>query len=169
MMNQLVYLGLGANIGDRESNLFTAIAALDVRDDISVNRTASIYETDPKYNLDQPKFLNCVVEIDTTLQPEVMLQVCQGIEMMLGRPSSRKKNEPRVIDIDILAYETISVELGELIIPHPDLFARKFVLVPWAEIAPNFVVQDYGKTVSDLLSLCPDASNVQKYKLEKTA
>ena len=169
MMNQLVYLGLGANIGDRESNLFTAIAALDVRDDISVNRTASIYETDPKYNLDQPKFLNCVVEIDTTLQPEVMLQVCQGIEMMLGRPSSRKKNEPRVIDIDILAYEAISVELGELIFPHPDLFTRKFVLVPWAEIAPNFVVQDYGQTVSDLLSLCPDASNVQKYKLEKTA
>jgi len=61
-MNQLVYLGLGANIGDRESNLFTAIAALDVRDDIVVNRTASIYETDPLYNTDQPKFLNSVVD-----------------------------------------------------------------------------------------------------------
>ena len=80
-----------------------------------------------------------------------------------------KKNEPRLIDIDILAYETVSVELGELIIPHPELFSRKFVLVPWAEIAPKFVVQDYGKTVSDLLSLCPDISNVKKYKLEKTA
>ena len=88
-MNQLVYLGLGANIGDRESNLFTAIAALDVRDDIAVNRTASIYETDPLYNTDQPKFLNSVVEIDTRLQPETMLQVCQAIEMMLGRPSIR--------------------------------------------------------------------------------
>tara|TARA_Y100000746_G_C15467957_1_gene435001 strand:- start:1409 stop:1915 length:507 start_codon:yes stop_codon:yes gene_type:complete len=168
-MNQLVYLGLGANVGDRESNLFTAIAALDVRDDIAVNRTASIYETDPLYNTDQPKFLNSVVEIETNLQPESMLQVCQGIEMMLGRPSNRKKNEPRLIDIDILAYETVSVELGELIIPHPGLFSRKFVLVPWAEIAPKFVVQDYGKTVSDLLSLCPDISNVKKYKLEKTA
>ena len=92
-MNQLVYLGLGANIGDRESNVFTAIAALDVRDDIAVNRTASIYETDPLYNTDQPKFLNSVVEIDTRLQPESMLQVCQGIEMMLGRPSNRKKND----------------------------------------------------------------------------
>ena len=113
-MNQLVYLGLGTNIGDRDSNLFTAIAALDVRDDISVNRTASIYESDPMYNQDQPNFLNSVVEIETSLQPEIMMQVCQGIEMMLGRPMSRKKNEPRVIDIDILAYETMSVELGEL-------------------------------------------------------
>ena len=68
-MNQLVYLGLGTNIGDRDANLFTAIAALDVRDEISVNRTASIYETDPLYNLDQPNFLNTVVEIDTTLRP----------------------------------------------------------------------------------------------------
>ena len=168
-MNQLVYLGLGTNIGDRDSNLFTAIAALDVRDDISVNRTASIYESDPMYNQDQPNFLNSVVEIETSLQPEIMMQVCQGIEMMLGRPTSRKKNEPRVIDIDILAYETMSVELGELKIPHPQLFARKFVLVPWAEIAPDFVVQDYGKSVSELLILCPDLSNIKKYKLEKTA
>ena len=84
-------------------------------------------------------------------------------------PTSRKKNEPRVIDIDILAYETMSVELGELKIPHPQLFARKFVLVPWAEIAPDFVVQDYGKSVSELLTLCPDSSNIKKYKLEKTA
>ena len=160
-MNQLVYLGLGTNIGDRDSNLFTAIAALDVRDDISVNRTASIYESDPMYNQDQPNFLNSVVEIETSLQPEIMMQVCQGIEMMLGRPTSRKKNEPRVIDIDILAYETMSVELGELKIPHPQLFARKFVLVPWAEIAPDFVVQDYGKSVSELLTLCPDLSNIK--------
>ena len=168
-MNQLVYLGLGTNIGDRDSNLFTAIAALDVRDDISVNRTASIYESDPMYNQDQPNFLNSVVEIETSLQPEIMMQVCQGIEMMLGRPTSRKKNAPRVIDIDILAYETMSVEIGELKIPHPQLFARKFVLVPWAEIAPDFVVQDYGKSVSELLPLCPDLSNIKKYKLEKTA
>ena len=168
-MNQLVYLGLGTNIGDRDSNLFTAIAALDVRDDISVNRTASIYESDPMYNQDQPNFLNSVVEIETSLQPEIMMQVCHGIEMMLGRPMTRKKNEPRVIDIDILAYETMSVELGELKIPHPQLFASRFVLVPWAEIAPDFVVQDYGKSVSELLKLCPDLSSIKKYKLEKTA
>ena len=79
-MSELIYLGIGSNIGDRETNIFSAIAALDVRDDIKVMRTASIYETDPLYNLQQPKFLNTVVELKTSLDPEIMLQVSQGIE-----------------------------------------------------------------------------------------
>ena len=113
-MSELVYLGLGSNISDRETNIFTAIAALDVRDEITVKRTASIYETDPLYETDQPSFLNTVVEIQTELEPESMLQVCQGIELMLGRPRDHDKNEPRVIDLDILAYKTKSVDLGYL-------------------------------------------------------
>ena len=168
-MPELIYLGIGSNIGDRETNIFSAIAALDVRGEIVVLRTASIYETDPIYNLDQPKFLNTVVEIKADLDPEVMLQVCQGVELMLGRPINHKKNEPRVIDIDILAYETKSIDLNHLKIPHPELIARKFVLVPWEEIAPDFMVQDFGRSVSELLDVCPDNSNVKNYKLEKTA
>jgi 2-amino-4-hydroxy-6-hydroxymethyldihydropteridine pyrophosphokinase len=100
-MSELIYLGIGSNIGDRETNIFSAIAALDVRDDIKVMRTASIYETDPLYNLQQPKFLNTVVELKTSLDPEIMLQVCQGVELMLGRSSNHKKNDPRVIDLYI--------------------------------------------------------------------
>ena len=168
-MSELIYLGIGSNIGDREINIFSAIAALDVRDDIKVMRTASIYETDPLHNLQQPKFLNTVVELKTSLDPEIMLQVCQGVELMLGRSSNHKKNDPRVIDLDILAYETKSIDLDHLKIPHPDLITRKFVLVPWNEIAPDFMVQDFGRTVSDLLKICPDTSNVMDYKLEKTA
>ena len=168
-MFELIYLGIGSNIGDRETNIFSAIAALDVRDDIAVMRTASIYESDPLYNFQQPKFLNTVVELKSTLDPEVMLQVCQGVELMLGRSTDHKKNDPRVIDLDILAYETKSIDLNHLIIPHPDLIARKFVLVPWEEIAPDFMVQDFGRTVSELLKICPDTSNVRNYKLEKTA
>ena len=168
-MTELVYLGIGSNIGDKEINIFTAIAALDVRDEIIVKRTASVYETEPMYNTDQPTFFNTVVELETTLLPESMLQVCQGIELMLGRPQNHKKNEPRVIDLDILAYETKSVDIINLKIPHPQLFARKFVLVPWAEISPDFMVQDYGRSVSELLSLCPDTSSVRNHKLEKTA
>ena len=168
-MTELVYLGIGSNIGDKEINIFTAIAALDVRDEISVKRTASIYEAEPMYKTDQPTFFNTVVELETTLLPESMLQVCQGIELMLGRPQNHKKNEPRVIDLDILAYETKSVDIINLKIPHPQLFARKFVLVPWAEISPDFMVQDYGRSVSELLSLCPDTSSVRNHKLEKTA
>ena len=156
-MFELIYLGIGSNIGDRETNIFSAIAALDVRDDIKVVRTASIYESDPLYNLEQPKFLNTVVELKSTLDPEVMLQVCQGVELMLGRSTDHKKNDPRVIDLDNLK------------IPHPDLITRKFVLVPWNEITPDFMVQDFGRTVSELLKICPDTSNVMNYKLEKTA
>ena len=168
-MSELIYLGIGSNIGDREPNIFSAIAALDVRDDIKVMRTASIYETDPLYNLQQPKFLNTVVELKTSLDPEIMLQVCQGVELMLGRSSNHKKNDPRGIDLDILAYETKSIDLDHLKIPHPDLITRKFVLVPWNEITPDFMVQDFGRTVSELLKICPDTSNVMNYKLEKTA
>ena len=168
-MFELIYLGIGSNIGDRETNIFSAIAALDVRDDIKVVRTASIYESDPLYNLQQPKFLNTVVELKSTLDPEVMLQVCQGVELMLGRSIDHKKNDPRVIDLDILAYETKSIDLDHLKIPHPDLISRKFVLVPWNEITPDFMVQDFGRTVSELLKICPDTSNVMNYKLEKTA
>ena len=168
-MFELIYLGIGSNIGDRETNIFSAIAALDVRDDIKVVRTASIYESDPLYNLQQPKFLNTVVELKSTLDPEVMLQVCQGVELMLGRSIDHKKNDPRVIDLDILDYETKSIDLDHLKIPHPDLITRKFVLVPWNEITPDFMVQDFGRTVSELLKICPDTSNVMNYKLEKTA
>jgi 2-amino-4-hydroxy-6-hydroxymethyldihydropteridine diphosphokinase len=168
-MSELVYLGLGSNIGDRETYLFSAITALDVRQDININRTASIYETDPLINQDQPFFLNTVVELSTALDPEEMLQVCKGIELMLGRPEIHEKNAPRVIDLDILAYETKMVDLSHLIIPHPGIFSRKFVLVPWAELAPEFTVQGAGKTISELLLLCPDTSNVRMHHLEKTA
>jgi 2-amino-4-hydroxy-6-hydroxymethyldihydropteridine diphosphokinase len=168
-MPELVYLGIGSNIGDRETNIFSAIAALEVRNEITVSRSASIYETDPLYNADQPKFLNTVVELKTDLDPEVLLQVCQGIELMLGRPRDHKKNEPRVIDIDILAYETKMIEMTHLNIPHPEIFARKFVLVPWVELAPEFMVQCFNRTVLKLLELCPDISNVRLHPLEKSA
>ena len=168
-MPELVYLGLGSNIGDRETNIFSAIAALEVSEEIIVSRTASIYETDPLYKADQPNFLNTVVELKTVRDPEILLQVCQGIELMLGRPREHKKNEPRVIDIDILAYETKIIEMNHLNIPHPEIFARKFVLVPWAELAPKFTVQSFGRMVLELLELCPDTSNVRLHPLEKSA
>ena len=168
-MNEIAFIGLGSNIGDRETNIFSAIAALDVRSEINVKKTASIYETEPLYNKKQPAFLNTVVEIETTISPEEMLQECKGIELMLGRKQIEKKNEPRVIDLDILAFETISIKLPDLNVPHPQLFARKFVLVPWSEINPDFIVQDFGQSISTLLKICPDTSLVNIHTLEKSA
>ena len=87
----------------------------------------------------------------------------------IKKPNNIAAVELIVIDIDILAYETKSIDLNYLKIPHPELIARKFVLVPWEEIAPDFMVQDFGRSVSELLDICPDNSNVKNYKLEKTA
>ncbi|MEE8335048.1 MAG: 2-amino-4-hydroxy-6-hydroxymethyldihydropteridine diphosphokinase [Candidatus Neomarinimicrobiota bacterium] len=168
-MSEQVFLGLGSNIGDKETNLFSAIAALDLREDCSVIKTASIYETAPLYKIDQPIFLNTVIEITTSLIPEDLLLECQKIEVMLGRPKDHKKNLPRVIDIDILCFKTILVKLPNLEIPHIDLRNRRFVLLPFSEIAPDYIVSGYRKTVRDLLKICPDQSLVKIHNLEKSA
>ena len=168
-MSERVFLGFGSNIGDREANLFSAITALEFREPCEVIKNASIYETVPLYIKDQPAFLNTVIEIQTDLMPENLLQECQVIEQMLGRPKDHEKNKPRVIDIDILCYETIRADLPNLQVPHPDMSNRRFVLVPFAEIAPNFPVPGYRKTVKELLLLCQDHSNVRLHKPEKSA
>jgi len=164
-----VYLGLGSNIGDRESNIFSAITALEVREPCQVLKTASIYESEPLYNTEQPKFLNTVVEISTELVPEALLKECQAIEQLLGRPPVHKKNEPRTIDIDILAYSTVIVDLPHLQVPHPDLHNRLFVLIPWAEIAGDLQLSGFRLTIKELLRICPDRSKVYLHKLEKSA
>lgn len=164
-----VYLGLGSNIGDRESNIFSAITALEVREPCQILKTASIYESEPLYHRDQPEFLNTVVEISTELVPENLLEECQAIEQLLGRPPLREKNEQRIIDIDILAYSTVIVDLPHLQVPHPDLHNRLFVLIPWAEIAADLELSGFRRTVRELLRLCPDHSKVRLHKLEKSA
>jgi len=169
IMSDRIFLGLGSNIGDRETNIFSAITALDLEPDINVIRTASIYETKPLYNIEQPDFLNTVIEITTSLLPENLLLQCQKIEIMLGRPKMHEKNSARVIDIDILCFKNIIVNLPLLKVPHPDLHNRRFVLLPFSKIAGDFIVSGYRKTVDELLKLCPDKSRIKIHNLEKSA
>lgn len=168
-MSERVFLGFGSNIGDREANIFSAITALELRDSCKIIKTASIYDTDPLHGKDQPSFLNTVVEIQTDLMPEYLLTECQAIEQMLGRPKDHEKNKPRIIDIDILCYENIQVALPNLLVPHPEMSNRKFVLIPFAEIAPDFMVSKFRKTIKELLLVCQDHSEVRLHKLEKSA
>ncbi len=168
-MPNRVYLGLGSNIGDREANLFSAIAALELREPCTVLKTASIYETDPLVNLNQPDFLNTVVEIETPAEPETLLLECQAVELLMGRPADHEKNQPRIIDIDILAYETVQVDLPHLKIPHPEIPLRRFVLEPFNEIASDFTIPGFRMTVNELLRLCPDQSKVTLHRMEKSA
>jgi 2-amino-4-hydroxy-6-hydroxymethyldihydropteridine diphosphokinase len=148
-MTELVYLGLGSNVGDRQANLATALAALPP--DVRVLRTSPIYETEPWGYADQSRFLNLVVEAETELDPLNLLRCLKAIEMRVGRrPSFR--NGPREIDIDILLYGDAVIAQGDLRIPHPRLAERAFVLVPLADLAPERSVPGLGETAAQLLA-----------------
>ena len=160
-----VFLSLGSNIGDRESNLAQATMALSINLDVADIQSSSYYESEPLYNPDQPKFLNSVVSCGTTLKPFEFLDIVKRIETMLGRSETREKNQPRTIDIDILFYNNKIINTTKLNIPHPLIQQRKFVLVPLSEIAPNYMHPILKKNISTLLSECKDTQKVLDYEI----
>lgn len=129
-------LGIGTNQGDREQNIRAALAALDTVPGMQVKRVASLYETAPVGYLQQPNFLNTVAEVETALSPRALLGVCLGIEAGMGRVRSFR-NGPRIIDIDVLLAEGVEMQEQELILPHPRMLERAFVLVPLRELYPT--------------------------------
>ncbi|RMF09574.1 MAG: 2-amino-4-hydroxy-6-hydroxymethyldihydropteridine diphosphokinase [Candidatus Neomarinimicrobiota bacterium] len=168
-MSNPVYFGLGSNLGDREENLASAITALGTHPEIHDLVSASFYQTQPVGNPDQPDFINTVIRYEVDCDPVQLLDITQRTETMLGRPRDHQSDAPRTIDIDILVFDDLIISTAELKIPHPRMAARRFVLVPLAEIAPDLVVPGWNQTVTDLLRLCPDKSRVVKYHLMKNA
>ena len=153
---KLIYLSLGSNLGDRAANLARAINALPSVG-MNVLRRSSIYETEPVDFLAQPWFLNCVVEAETGLDPLPLLQALQGIERQMGSQKLVPRG-PRIIDLDILFYGDAVIREPGIEVPHPRLAERRFVLVPMAEIAPNFSHPVSRATVQELLSTTNDKS-----------
>ena len=145
------YLGLGANLGEREIQLTRAAHLLAENPSVDISRSSSIYQTAPWGYLEQADFLNSVLEIETTLEPVALLELTQSIERLTGRQPGIRFG-PRLIDIDILLYGELSVQLEEpdLQIPHPRMHLRAFVLVPLAELAPNLIVPNLSTRVEDL-------------------
>jgi len=154
-----VYLALGSNLGDRRTNIETALKRLDASG-VKVQRVSSFYRTEPVGYTAQPWFMNCAAEVMTDLMPVQLVRRCQAIQRGLGRrPGPR--NGPRLIDIDILLYESAVVRSAEVTIPHPRMAERRFVLVPLSEIAPGAEHPVTRQTVREMLVTAPPAAVVK--------
>ncbi len=145
------YVGLGANLGAREETIRRAIELLGREDEVDVVAVSRVRETDPVGVIDQPRFLNGAVVVDTALAPRDLLDVLLRIERQLGRVRDGTRWGPRTIDLDLLVYGDEEIDQPGLTIPHPRLGERRFALEPLAEVDPELVIPGLGR-VSELVT-----------------
>ena len=150
-----VFVGIGSNLADPEANVRRAIEKLAVTADMRVVATSSLYRTAPVGRLDQPDFVNAVVELETGFDPEALLDELLSMEKEFGRQRSTR-NAPRIIDLDLLIHGDQVCESDHLTLPHPRMSERAFVLVPLVEIAASVEVGDLGTAVELLTVLSTD-------------
>ncbi len=155
-----IYLGIGGNKGKRVQLLQKAHALIEEKMGV-ITRTSSIYETAAWGKTNQPNFLNQVLKVETSLDAQACMRACLSIEQELGR-TRKQKWESRTMDIDILFYNTAIINSKNLIVPHPYLHERNFVLAPLNEIAPHFVHPVLRKKIFTLLKTSPDQLEVKK-------
>jgi 2-amino-4-hydroxy-6-hydroxymethyldihydropteridine diphosphokinase len=160
-MKHSVFLGLGSNQGEKIKNCEQAIEEILKLEGGFLLSRSSWYYSEPWGREDQNRFVNGVIQIMTEFCPDELLAKFKEIEKRLGR-TDREKWGPRVIDIDILFYDDLSFESPEMEIPHPRIVERNFVLIPLAEIAPQFVHPVLKKTIKELLDTSPDQKKVVK-------
>jgi 2-amino-4-hydroxy-6-hydroxymethyldihydropteridine diphosphokinase len=145
------YLGLGSNVGDRESHLRAAVELLRERG-VEVEAVSSTYETEPVGEvLDQPDFLNAAIRIRTDLEPEALLDLCKEIEVARGRTLEAPRHSPRPLDVDLLLLGDLELKTERLTLPHPEVSRRRFVLAPLLELDPDLALPD-GTRLSEALA-----------------
>lgn len=160
-----VFLALGSNLGDRLINLETAILELSAQ--FALEKKSPVYETPPWGYEQQPAFLNQVISGKTGLTPQALLKFVKEIELKMGRQETFR-NGPRVIDIDLLVFGDLILNSPELVIPHPRMAERAFVLVPLVDIAPQLLIPGQKLHTIDLLQTL-DRSGIQKITADDTS
>jgi len=161
-LDRRVYLSLGANLGERRSQIEQGIVSLE-KGGFTVVHRSSFYETEPVDLVDQPWFLNLVIAGETDLSPRDLLALCQRIEKDTGRERTVRFG-PRTLDIDILLYKGRQIDEQDLEIPHPRMACRRFVLIPLLEIAPTMMAPDRGTRYADALARLDENKKVEKLK-----
>lgn len=160
-MKHICFLSIGSNLGDKILNMHNAISHLSSSFDII--KTSSLYYTE-SWGYKDDDYINCVLKVKTSLAPLLLLKELINIEKKMGRIENKTNQyQARQIDLDILFYDNIISDLDTLKIPHPQLYYRNFVLVPFNQIEPSFQCPVTNKTISKLLSECPDESKISIY------
>ena len=156
------YLGLGSNIGDRRAHLDAAVRELPEHG-VRVMRSSSVYETEPVgLVLDQREFYNACLAIETDHGPDELLRACKEVERSLGREPGGPRHGPRPIDVDVLLLDALEYASDRLILPHPEVTSRRFVLVPLLELEPGLVLPDGTSLAESLDALEGDGQEVHR-------
>ena len=146
----IVFLSLGTNIGDRLDNFKKVYSIIEEENKNTIISKSRVYETSPMENLNQKHFLNQVIKLKTKLDPLSLLNFIKDIENKMGRINIKERYMPRIIDIDILAYGSLNIDTDKLSIPHPKIKLRKFILKPWTDIAPDYILSNGKTTIKEL-------------------
>ena len=158
-----VYVGIGSNVGDRKENFLEALARLTKLPDTKMIKESSLYESEPLGDA-KDWYVNGAIQIETRFKPETLLLKFKNIERAMGRKKVKKRWGSRIIDLDILLYDGLTLKKKKLRIPHPEIQNRKFVLVPLSEIAPQVIHPELGVTISELLINVSDNKKVHLYR-----
>jgi 2-amino-4-hydroxy-6-hydroxymethyldihydropteridine diphosphokinase len=157
----IAFIGIGSNVGDKISNCKRAIAEITQHEGNRLIAQSSLYKTEPIGYTQQDWFINCVIEIETNLTAYELLNVLEGIELSMGRKRSFKWG-PRIIDLDILFFNQETIQCEELMVPHPELEKRAFVLVPLCEIAGDYIHPVLKQSISQLVAQLQGEQGIEK-------
>ncbi|MDO9529509.1 MAG: 2-amino-4-hydroxy-6-hydroxymethyldihydropteridine diphosphokinase [Syntrophales bacterium] len=167
MSDIIGFVGIGSNLGNPIGNCLRAVELISSLNEVEVLQRSSLYRTEPVGFSEQCPFVNCVIEAKTTLSAHFFLKSLHQIEDDMGRVRTEKWG-PRTVDLDILLYGQNTIGDETLIIPHPELHKRRFVLVPLCEIAPDFVHPAFGISVKELLDSLQDRSGVELINMQSS-